>query len=247
LKSDNNPIRELFGHLKAGGLTQMPESLFATEEAPEQGGKVSTAPAAAVVGEERESLWAALIEETSKCTKCRLCETRNKVVLDTGCRIDPPIAFIGEGPGADEDLQGEPFVGKAGQLLTKAIEQGLGLKRSDIYICNVVKCRPPNNRAPLPDEVENCITYLFRQIDLVNPRVIITLGQSAQMALCGKDGGITKIRGTWLEWRGRKVMPTFHPAYLLRNPSAKRPFWEDLQEVMRELGIENTGNRSGPG
>lgn len=176
----------------------------------------------------------ALAEE---CTKCRLCETRNKVVFGTGKVERPLIAFVGEGPGADEDRTGEPFVGRAGQLLTAAITNGLGLRREDVYICNVVKCRPPENRAPLPDETEACTQYLFRQLELIEPRVIVTLGQPAQMALSGVKQGITKLRGQWLSWRGIKLMPTFHPAYLLRNPPMKKFFWEDLQSVMREVGL----------
>lgn len=171
------------------------------------------------------------------CTRCRLCETRTNVVFGVGKTDSPLIAFVGEGPGADEDRTGEPFVGRAGQLLTSAIEKGLGMTRADVYICNVVKCRPPENRAPLPDEVEACTKYLYRQLKLVNPKVIITLGQPAQLAVSGVKEGITKLRGKWQKWENIPVMPTFHPAYLLRNPPAKKPFWEDLKEVMRHLGI----------
>lgn len=173
----------------------------------------------------------------SECRRCRLCEGRNRVVFGVGNEHQPLIAFVGEGPGADEDRVGEPFVGKAGKLLTAAITNGLGLARTDVYICNVVKCRPPENRTPLPDEVESCTPFLFRQLEIVKPKVIITLGQPAQLALTGVKVGITKLRGQWLEWRGIKVMPTFHPAYLLRNPPAKRFFWEDLQRVMTEVGL----------
>jgi DNA polymerase len=171
--------------------------------------------------------------------KCRLAETRTKVVFGAGKTQSPLIAFVGEGPGADEDRQGEPFVGKAGQLLTAAITKGLGLRREDVYIANVVKCRPPNNRTPLEDEVQSCIPYLFQQLELLQPRVIVTLGQPAQLALSGVKMGITKLRGNWQEWRGIKLMPTFHPAYILRNPAVKRQFWEDLQEVMREVGLKS--------
>ncbi|HQH27315.1 MAG TPA: uracil-DNA glycosylase, partial [Oligoflexia bacterium] len=150
---------------------------------------------------------------------------------------NPPIVFVGEGPGADEDRIGEPFVGKAGALLTAAITKGLGLRREDVYICNVVKCRPPGNRTPAPDEAKACTPYLFRQLELLQPKVIVALGSPAQMALCGEPGGITRLRGKWLSWRGVRVMPTFHPAYLLRNPAAKRDFWEDLQAVMAEVGL----------
>lgn len=181
--------------------------------------------------------WEELEAKAKACTKCRLCETRTNVVFGVGKRESPLIAFVGEGPGVDEDRLGEPFVGKAGALLTAAITKGLGLKRENIYIGNVVKCRPPQNRAPLPDEVSSCTPYLYRQLELLQPRVIITLGQPAQLALSGVKIGITKLRGQWQSWNGIKLMPTFHPAYLLRNPSVKRLFWEDLQAVMRELGL----------
>ncbi len=182
--------------------------------------------------------WQSLEQEALVCEKCRLCETRKNVVFGVGNTARPLIAFVGEGPGADEDAQGEPFVGKAGKLLTAAIEKGLEMRREDVYICNVVKCRPPENRTPLPDEVEACSPYLYKQLELLNPKVIVTLGAPAQMALSGINIGITKLRGQWQEWRGIKLMPTFHPAYILRNQAAKRPFWDDLQEVMKELGLK---------
>lgn len=170
------------------------------------------------------------------CQQCRLCEGRTKVVFGVG-NIKPRLVFVGEGPGRDEDLQGEPFVGKAGQFLTAAIEKGMKLKRSDVYICNVVKCRPPENRTPLPDEVSACSPYLYQQLELLKPEVIVALGAPAQSALCGVEGGITKLRGKWLKWKHIPVMPTFHPAYILRNPAAKKDFWEDLKQVMEFLKI----------
>ena len=181
--------------------------------------------------------WEALESRAQSCTSCRLCEGRNRVVFGTGKRERPLIAFVGEGPGADEDRIGEPFVGKAGALLTAAITKGMGLRREDVYIANVVKCRPPENRAPLPDEVAACVPYLYRQLELLQPQVIVTLGQPAQLALSGIEMGITKLRGRWQKWREIPLMPTFHPAYILRNASAKRPFWEDLQSVMVELKL----------
>lgn len=187
--------------------------------------------------EAAESELRALRLQAEGCTRCRLCEGRNKVVFGVGNTRHPLIAFVGEGPGADEDRIGEPFVGKAGQLLTAAITKGLGLQREQVYICNVVKCRPPENRAPLPDETAACTPYLYRQLELIAPSVIITLGQPAQRALSGVDMGITKLRGKWQQWRGIPLMPTFHPAYILRNPPAKKEFWEDLQEVMKRLGL----------
>ncbi|MFN8388871.1 MAG: uracil-DNA glycosylase [Bdellovibrionota bacterium] len=181
--------------------------------------------------------WDSLREQALGCIKCRLCEGRNKVVFGVGRTEQPGLVFVGEGPGADEDQTGEPFVGRAGALLTAAITKGMGLKREDVYICNVVKCRPPGNRAPLPDEVASCTPYLYRQLELLQPKVIVTLGQPAQLALSGVNMGITRLRGQWQNWRGIKLMPTFHPAYILRNPSAKRLFWEDLLAVMEVLGI----------
>lgn len=178
----------------------------------------------------------ALRETALKCQKCRLCEGRNSVVFGSG-NSRPRLVFVGEGPGADEDRLGEPFVGRAGGLLTAAITKGMGLTREDVYICNVVKCRPPENRTPLADEVAACSPYLFRQLELLAPEVIVTLGQPAQLALCGIDMPISKLRGQWQSFRGIKLMPTFHPAYILRSPSAKKPFWEDLQAVMKELGL----------
>jgi uracil-DNA glycosylase family 4 len=147
------------------------------------------------------------------------------------------LLFIGEGPGRDEDLQGLPFVGRAGKLLTQMIE-AMGLQRSDVYICNVVKCRPPENRAPEKDEVAACSPFLFRQIDLVAPKVIVCLGSIAAQTILETTRGISQFRGQWLEFRGRKLMATYHPAYLLRNPAAKGEVWKDLQKVMAELGLE---------
>lgn len=182
--------------------------------------------------------WKELKKVASSCQSCRLHEGRNNVVFGAGKETNPLIAFVGEGPGADEDKQGEPFVGRAGKLLTAAIENGIGLTRSEVYICNVVKCRPPGNRTPQPDETAACTPFLFRQLELLKPGVIVTLGQAAQIAMCGRKEGITKLRGKWLDWNGVPLMPTFHPAYLLRNPPMKKYFWEDLQAVMKKLGIE---------
>jgi DNA polymerase len=191
------------------------------------------------------SLLTDLEAQASQCRKCRLCETRQNVVFGSGKTSAPRIVFVGEGPGADEDLHGEPFVGKAGALLTAAITKGMGLRREDVYICNVVKCRPPENRAPLPDETAACTPYLYGQLEALQPEVIVTLGAPAQLALSGVEGGITRVRGTWREWRGIALMPTFHPAYILRNASAKRPFWEDLQAVMHRLGMTEEKTQDG--
>ena len=181
--------------------------------------------------------WDELSKVVHECRACRLCETRKNVVFGIGRNDSPCIAFVGEGPGADEDLKGEPFVGKAGELLTAAITKGLKLQRSDVFITNIVKCRPPDNRAPLPDEVKACLPYLHRQLAIIKPKVIVTLGNPALQAMTGLSCGITKVRGQWQMWNDIRLMPTFHPAYILRSPSAKRPFWEDLRKVMVEVGL----------
>ncbi len=169
------------------------------------------------------------------CTRCKLAPQRTNLVFGVG-NPKAELMFVGEAPGADEDLQGEPFVGRAGQLLTDIIERGIGISRRDVYICNVIKCRPPDNRNPEPDEVSACEPFLFRQIDLIRPKVIVGLGNFAVQALLKVKAPISKLRGKWHEVRGIKMMPTFHPAYLLRNPTDKRLVWADIQEVMKFLG-----------
>lgn len=175
-------------------------------------------------------------EDIGDCIRCKLHKGRTKIVFGDG-QPQAKLLFIGEGPGRDEDLQGLPFVGRAGKLLTQMIE-AMGLQRSDVYICNVVKCRPPENRAPEKDEVAACSPFLFRQIDLVAPKVIVCLGSIAAQTILETTRGISQFRGQWLEFRGRKLMATYHPAYLLRNPAAKSEVWKDLQKVMAELGLE---------
>jgi uracil-DNA glycosylase len=175
-------------------------------------------------------------EDIGDCIRCKLHKGRTKIVFGDG-HPHAKLLFIGEGPGRDEDLQGLPFVGRAGKLLTQMIE-AMGLRRSDVYICNVVKCRPPENRAPEKDEVAACSPFLFRQIDLVAPKVIVCLGSIAAQTILETTRGISQFRGQWLEFRGRKLMATYHPAYLLRNPAAKSEVWKDLQKVMAELGLE---------
>ncbi len=176
-----------------------------------------------------------LRESVRGCTKCGLSQHRKQTVFARGDGSSG-VCFVGEGPGADEDAQGLPFVGKAGQLLDRMIE-AMGLTRDEVYVCNVVKCRPPDNRKPEPDEMAACMPYLNEQLDLVAPRVIVALGATAVQGLFGTTEGITRLRGKWKTYRGQiDVMPTFHPAYLLRNPAAKREVWEDLQDVLRRIG-----------
>jgi DNA polymerase len=170
------------------------------------------------------------------CQRCKLCSGRTHIVFGVG-NPHAKLMFVGEGPGRDEDLKGEPFVGRAGQLLTDIITKGMGLKREDVYICNVVKCRPPENRNPEPDEVAACEPFLKKQIDIVRPQIIVGLGKFAVQTLLNSKAPIGKLRGTWASYHGIKLMPTFHPAYLLRNPADKRLVWEDIQQVMRALGI----------
>ncbi|MBU0759374.1 MAG: uracil-DNA glycosylase [Candidatus Omnitrophica bacterium] len=174
-----------------------------------------------------------LKEEVFSCHMCGLCKTRKNVVFGSG-NLKARLMFVGEAPGFDEDVQGLPFVGKAGILLTKIIE-AMGLKREDVYICNILKCRPPQNRNPLPDEIASCIGYLSRQIDYIKPRVICGLGKFASQTLLKTETPITRLRGTWHEYRTIKFMPTYHPAYLLRNPSDKKLVWQDMKKIMEIL------------
>lgn len=177
--------------------------------------------------------WEQLEAAARQCTACPLCKARKSVVFGDGS-TSAELMFIGEGPGADEDAQGIPFVGRAGMLLTKMII-AMQFSREDVYIANIVKCRPPNNRVPEDSEAEVCLPYLRRQIALVRPKVIVLLGAIPLKHLMGLNG-ITKMRGNWLEYEGIRVMPTFHPSYLLRNEQAKAPVWQDLQQVMKVFG-----------
>jgi uracil-DNA glycosylase family 4 len=177
-------------------------------------------------------------EDIGDCTRCRLHQGRNKIVFGSG-NESSPLVFVGEGPGADEDMQGLPFVGRAGQLLTQMIEntakkEGIPIQRPDVYICNVVKCRPPENRTPEPDEMQTCGQFLFRQLLAIQPKAICALGSTATKALLGTKEGVMKLRGNWLRWRDIPVMVTYHPSYLLRpyNQNAKREAWEDLKKVL---------------
>jgi len=171
-------------------------------------------------------------EEVKKCTKCGLCENRTNTVLGDG-NPNAKIMFIGEGPGGDEDKQGIPFVGKAGQLMDQAFK-GLGIDRSKIYIANIVKCRPPGNRTPLKNEVVACLDYLRNQVMLVKPEIVVLMGNTALKNVLGEEYSITSARGKWIERKGIKYMPTFHPAALLRDESKKIDFWNDLKLVLEE-------------
>lgn len=184
----------------------------------------------------KAELLASVKKEVFSCRRCPLYKTKRNYVFSDG---DPQarLMFIGEAPGEDEDIQGVPFVGRAGKLLTKMIE-AMGLRRQDVYICNVIKCRPPNNRAPLPDEVTACKGYLLRQIDIISPKVICCLGKHSAQALLETEIFITKIRGSEFDFNGATLIPTYHPAYLLRNPSAKKEVWLDLKKIIKILSLK---------
>lgn len=176
-------------------------------------------------------------KEVESCRRCPLGSLRTNSVFGEG-NIHSDLMFIGEGPGYDEDKTGKPFVGKAGSLLTKIIN-AIGLDRSDVFIGNIIKCRPPGNRDPLPEEIDQCRPFIEKQIQLINPKVIVTLGRYSTQTLLNSSVGITKIRGKFTEYKAIKVMPTFHPAYLLRNPSSKKDVWADVQAV-RDYLMENS-------
>jgi DNA polymerase len=207
-------------------------------------GEVRATPAAPLGAEAKAAVFADLRQRALACVKCpHLVAARTNVVFGVGS-INAEIMFVGEAPGADEDEQGEPFVGKAGQLLTKII-QAMGLTRDAVYIGNILKCRPDTpglsagNRKPTPEEMKTCIPFLHEQIDLIRPQVIVALGATAVEGLLGKTTGITRLRGNWQVYRGTPLMPTYHPAYLLRNQAMteKRKVWEDMLQVMEKLGM----------
>lgn len=185
--------------------------------------------------------WGELEKSIVNCKKCKLCKQRKNIVFGTGNK-DADIMFIGEGPGADEDIQGIPFVGKAGKLMNMAL-QGLGLERESIYIANIVKCRPPSNRNPESDEARACLDYLRNQVILVKPKIIVLLGSVALKNILGEQYGITATRGKWIEKRGILYIPTFHPAALLRDETKKIDFWNDLKSVISKM--EELKNREG--
>ncbi|WP_240807181.1 uracil-DNA glycosylase [Polyangium spumosum] len=205
-----------------------------TPQAPPAPQRPAAARPEALTPEARAVRLQMLASEVAGCTRCRLCETRTQTVFSRGNPLSE-LLFVGEGPGSEEDLQGEPFVGPAGQLLDRMIA-AMGYRRDEVYICNIVKCRPPENRKPQPEEMEACKGWLAAQLELLRPKYIVALGATAIQGLIGTSEGITRLRGKWKMYRGIPVMPTFHPAYLLRQPSAKREVWSDLQEVMARLG-----------
>jgi len=182
--------------------------------------------------EDKQTALDNIIKQMGDCKRCKLHATRKNIVFGEG-NPDAGLVFVGEAPGADEDVQGHPFVGKAGQLLTKIIE-AIDLKRSDVYIANILKCRPPSNRNPEGDEITACIPFLKKQLEIIDPKIICTLGNVATRALLDTNAGITRLRGRFHEFSGIKVMPTYHPSYLLRDPSKKRETWEDMKIIKKE-------------
>jgi DNA polymerase len=175
-------------------------------------------------------------QDIGDCTRCRLHKGRTKLVFGVG-NVNAELMFVGEGPGADEDAQGEPFVGRAGQLLNNMIS-AMGLKRQDVYIANVVKCRPPGNRTPEKDECDTCSPFLMRQIDVIRPKVIVALGAVAAKNLLAVNDSMANLRGRWYDFRDSRLLVTYHPAYLLRDPRQKKEAWKDLQMVMKYLGLK---------
>ena len=182
----------------------------------------------------------ALANAVSQCRQCRLCEGRTQTVFGVG-NPNADLVFVGEAPGENEDLQGIPFVGRAGQLLTDIIVKGMRMQRADVYICNVIKCRPPDNRDPASDEKQQCEPYLVRQLELLRPKVICALGAHAAKTLLRTEASTTSLRGRWHRYEGIPLRVTYHPAYLLREPGKKKDTWEDIQEVMKLLNGETAG------
>ena len=203
------------------------------------GGTPAVAYDAASAGPSGASGLEAIQADIGDCRRCKLCKGRTNIVFGVGSP-KARLMFVGEGPGRDEDLQGEPFVGEAGKLLTRMIG-AMGLTRSDVYIANIVKCRPPRNRDPEADEVAACEPFLLRQIEAIRPEVLVGLGRYAVQTLLRDPTPISRQRGKWRSYDGIALMPTFHPAYLLRNPAGKRQVWEDLQDVMKKLGLPAPG------
>jgi uracil-DNA glycosylase len=196
--------------------------------------KSQTSVALPVIGDKPSAL-KLIREDIGDCTRCRLHKGRTNLVFGVG-NVNADLMFIGEGPGADEDAQGEPFVGRAGQLLNNMIS-AMGLKREDVYIANVVKCRPPSNRTPEKDECDTCSPFLMRQIDVIKPKVIVALGAVAAKNLLAVSDSMANLRGRWYDFRNSKLLVTYHPAYLLRDPRQKKETWKDLQMAMKYLGL----------
>ncbi len=228
--------RQRLDSLRAAGVEWLPVAPAPSAEASLPRSLFTEAEPPSTLGvQDRCRALDVLAERVSKCTRCpQLVANRTQTVFGVG-KVDPDLCFIGEAPGADEDAQGEPFVGAAGQLLNRIIT-ACGMKREEVYICNILRCRPPGNRTPLPDEAANCREYLEETLTLVRPRFICCLGACAAQNLLGTTLSIGRLRGKFHEYRGIPVVCTYHPAYLLRNPAAKRDVWEDLKKLLARMG-----------
>jgi DNA polymerase len=224
-------LQRYLSSLAAAGVRRVPVGITPDAKPGGPAGLTQAVAAPAAVGDP-DSVLAAIAAEVRDCSACKLCEQRQHAVPGEGASR-ASIVFLGEGPGADEDRSGRPFVGRAGKLLDDIIIKGMGMAREDVFICNVVKCRPPGNRVPEPDEAAACRGYLDRQLAAIAPKVICTLGATATRALLDTDLSMGRLRGQLHHYREIPVIPTYHPAYLLRNPAAKRPTWEDIQKVMK--------------
>jgi len=246
-QSDREELRNMVASLRRlvqwkeqAGIRSFPRSR-STEKEPvkKNGGSLLQGVENGLFSDNAEAYQAKTLKELraaiGDCHRCKLWSGRTHLVFGVG-NPKAQVMFVGEGPGRDEDLQGEPFVGRAGQLLTDIITKGMGLRREDIYIANVIKCRPPDNRNPEPDEVDSCEPFLVKQIEIIRPRIIVGLGKFAVQTLLKSKVPISKLRGNWHDYHGIRFMPTFHPAYLLRNPGEKRLVWEDIKKVLKELG-----------
>ena len=237
--SEQQELREIAGQaqrllrgLQKKGITHVPGAVRGTE-APDAGSPVRPEPVEEQTGSDKRVLLEPVRLQAMGCRLCKLCQGRKHVVFGDGA-LDAPVVFIGEGPGRDEDAQGLPFVGAAGQLLNRIIA-AMKMKREEVYICNIVKCRPPNNRPPEPDEVAACMPYLEQQLAVIRPKVICVLGKTAASALLETEAPMGALRGRTFERGGIPLIVTYHPAYLLRNPAAKKEVWEDMQKVLALL------------
>jgi uracil-DNA glycosylase family 4 len=228
----NHVANEKDAYNPVSRLTMKREPIPPREE--EGQGNRSVAKAAAKAGARKApQTLAGVREELGDCTRCTLHRTRRNLVFGEGS-TGAKLVFVGEAPGEEEDKQGRPFVGRAGQLLTKIIN-AMGLKREEVYICNILKCRPPGNRNPKEDEIATCEPFLLKQLEAINPEIICALGTFAAKTLLRTESPISAIRGKFHDYHGRKLMPTYHPAYLLRNPDAKKLVWDDVQKIMKIL------------
>ena len=233
---DARELARRAAHPRRGTLSVSPEVRALLEGAPSAPAEQAAASEAPDPGDSRVTALAGLAERVAACTQCALCESRTQTVFSDGSPW-ARLVFVGEAPGADEDRQGTPFVGRAGQLLTDIIVKGMRLRREDVYICNVIKCRPPGNRNPAPEEVAACEPYLIEQLKLIQPEAICALGSYAARSLLKTEASVGSLRGQWHDYQGIPLRVTYHPSYLLRNPADKRKAWDDIKAVMERLDL----------